>query len=375
MRPWEAAARLPRFLVRGELSFCFDDLPMRARDLDVRAKANLLLCGLDMLLLSSRAFGLPPAIQIEPTNLCNLRCPLCPTGAGQMQRGKGCMSMATFRRILEELEGALLVAILYGWGEPFLHDGLPEMIEECSARGILTVTSTNGHFIQTMDEALRLVDAGLTGLIVAMDGSTQAAYETYRRSGDLDRVKRCVAMVEQAKALRRSPHPYTNLRVVVTRDNEHELPRIQQFARDSGVNMFSTKSLGCLSHNGEFRGYEASDPGQRRYEYDGSGRRRRSPVRCPFPFRQPTVFWDGTVVGCEFDYNLEAAWGRIGEQDFKSIWNGAAARRLRRDMRRGGPRRAFCGLCPYQDRVSRDEVLWSVELRPAAERPTGGRGG
>jgi radical SAM protein with 4Fe4S-binding SPASM domain len=114
--------------------------------------------------------------------------------------------------------------------------------------------------------------------------------------------------------------------------------------------------------------YEKTEPDHRRFQYEGAERVHRPPVKCPYPFRQPTVFWDGTVVGCEFDYGLEAAWGKIGEQPFKEIWNGPRAIQLRRAIRAGRRRPDFCRLCPYQDRGQDSTVIGCEELRPLGAR-------
>ena len=52
-----------------------------------------------------------------------------------------------------------------------------------------------------------MVDAGLTGLVVAIDGSTQDIYGVYRKSGSVDKVKRCAELIEKAKALRGAAFP------------------------------------------------------------------------------------------------------------------------------------------------------------------------
>ena len=67
---------------------------------------------------------------IEPTNECNLRCPLCPTGAGKLKRAKGQMSFELYRRILAELDGSLERLMLYNYGEPFLHPRILDMMAE-----------------------------------------------------------------------------------------------------------------------------------------------------------------------------------------------------------------------------------------------------
>ena len=238
------------------------------------------------------------------------------------------------------------------------------MIKACTARNISTLTSTNGHCLQTLDEALRVVDAGLSALIIAIDGSTQEIYQAYRKTGDVEKVKRCAANIEEAKARRGSHLPYTNLRVVVTQDNLEDLPNVERLAHDLGVNMFSCKSVGFLPHSEKFNNYEPAVEGMRRFEYEGPNRRRMPLIQCPYPFRQPTIFWDGTVVGCEFDYELEMPWGKIGEESFAEIWNSHDALKLRNSIRNGPNRPKFCHRCPYQDRVQDSCVLSCNEIRP-----------
>jgi MoaA/NifB/PqqE/SkfB family radical SAM enzyme len=364
MRKHEALSRFPDLLLRGRFSFTFDGIPIVAEGLSPCKRINLLKAGMDMMLGKDHAWALPPVIQIEPTNICNLRCPLCPTGSDSTTRSKGFMSYATFRRILDEIGESLVFAVLYGWGEPFLNQDLPRMIDDCTARNIRTLTSTNGHCLQTLDEALRIVDARLTVLIIAIDGSTQEIYDAYRKCGNVEKVKRCAALIEDAKAKRGSPFPYTNLRVVLTRRNQDDLPNLEKLARDIGVNMFSCKSLGALIENKSFRDFEPELARMRRFEYHDSIRKRRPPVKCPYPFRQPTVFWDGTLVGCEYDYDLLMPWGRLDHQSFDSAWNHIRAQTMRRSIREGPGRPKFCDACPYRDRVQDACVLACKELRP-----------
>jgi radical SAM protein with 4Fe4S-binding SPASM domain len=368
MKTLEALTKFPEMVLRGRFPFTFDGVPLIAEGLPFRKRMNLLKGGVDMLLRSERCLGLPPTIQIEPTNICNLKCPLCPTGTDTMKRTKGFMSLETFKRILDELGSTLVFVVLYGWGEPFLNKKMPNFIEECTSRNILTFSSTNGHCLQTLDDALRVVDAGLNSLVIAIDGSTQETYTNYRKCGDVEKVKRCAALIEKAKIRRGSKFPYTNLRIVVTRNNIADLPNVERLAHSLGVNMFSYKSVGSLCQTEGFKSYEPGEESMRRYEYKDDTRSARPPIQCPFPFRQPTVFWDGTVVGCEFDYNLQIPWGKIGEHDFGEIWNISQATRLRTSIRNGRDRPEFCSLCPYQDRVQDSCILSARELRPIIDR-------
>ena len=79
----------------------------------------------------------------------------------------------------------------YFQGEPLLCKQLPEMIRMAHDVGLYTIVSTNA---QALDEAtaIALVEAGLSRIIISMDGFTQATYEQYRRGGDVEQVKAAI---------------------------------------------------------------------------------------------------------------------------------------------------------------------------------------
>jgi len=68
---------------------------------------NALLSGSSYLIssLSGRPviFGMPPTISFELTNDCNLKCPECPSGSGQMKRARGFMDPGLYGKVIEEL--------------------------------------------------------------------------------------------------------------------------------------------------------------------------------------------------------------------------------------------------------------------------------
>jgi len=365
MNTREAIRKFRPLLFAGNFFYDFDTVPLRANNLTWRKRINLVQCGLDTALKKTRLWSMPPTIQIEPTNLCNLSCPLCSANSAEPGRRKGMMSMETFNAILEELGDFLLTAILYNSGEPFINKDLPKMIAACTARNILTLTSTNGQYLQTLEEALEVVDAGLTAIIIAMDGSTQEIYQIYRRGGDIEKVKRCTALIEEAKAIRNSSFPYTNLRAVVMQQNQDDLPNIAHLGRELGVNMVSYKTAGSALFD-DYAPYETTRQEFNRYEYVDGKRQKKALIKCPYPFRQPSIFWDGTVAGCQRDYEKMEAFGRIGEQPFAQIWNGEKARELRRIISFEPKRPAFCARCRSQNRI-RENILSSVELRPVSD--------
>ena len=47
-------------------------------------------------------WGQPFLMMVEPTN-CNLKCPLCPSGNGQMRRPRGNMSIDDFKQLVDQV--------------------------------------------------------------------------------------------------------------------------------------------------------------------------------------------------------------------------------------------------------------------------------
>ncbi|SVC99611.1 uncharacterized protein METZ01_LOCUS352465, partial [marine metagenome] len=130
-------------------------------------------------------WGRPFMMMVEPTNFCNLKCPLCPSGNGQMERPRGNMDLERYRRLIDEIKDHVMLLMLWNQGEPFINKGFLEMVRYAREHRIPVMTSTNGHFVRTLDQALDIVDSGLSEMIISLDGVDQETYETYRVGGSL----------------------------------------------------------------------------------------------------------------------------------------------------------------------------------------------
>ena len=60
------------------------------------------LSSLSAIAKAEKCLGLPVHLTVEPTNICNLQCPVCETGAGVLGRPKGYMSLDSFKKILDK---------------------------------------------------------------------------------------------------------------------------------------------------------------------------------------------------------------------------------------------------------------------------------
>lgn len=202
----------------------------------MRAYANVGKLRLNMLLKREAITNYPVKAYIEPTLFCNLRCPACPTGLQLGLRPSSTMDMDLFKSAIDEMGNYLFVLQMYNWGEPLLHRQTPEMIRYAKDKKIEIIRlSTNLSLNLTDDYIERLVQSGLTDLIVSLDGMTSETYSKYRVRGEFDLVRRNMMRIQQAKTRLGVTTPEVIWQFLVFKHNEHEIAQAQAEYREWGA--------------------------------------------------------------------------------------------------------------------------------------------
>ncbi len=294
--------------------------------------------------LSETPAGGPETAMVEPTNLCNLGCPTCPTGTGKIAPLPE-MTVDRFQQALDQLRPRLRNLALWNYGEPMLHRKLPEIIRRAKSAGVAVVkVSSNVHFL---DEARgsALLDSGLDVLILSVDGATQETYATFRREGDFATVARSVAWICEEKRRRGQSRPRIDLQFIVMRHNEHEIPEIRRLAREWGVDRLRIKTV-----NAGDDGSRHLIPASRlfsRYAEDRVTPTAWHPF-CTMPWDHAVVNVDGSVTPCCYlrpDMGEKFIMGNVFETPFQEIWRGKRYQELRAAMLEDRGKMPVCGTC------------------------------
>ena len=264
----------------------------------------------------TRLRSYPFKLTVEATGACNLRCPACFTGVGDVGRPGSAMPLELYRRVLAELGDYLFELEFYNWGEPLLAKNVYTMIEEASARGISTTVSTNFSFPFDAARAERLVGSGLTVLGVSIDGARQESYEQYRVGGKLERVLANCRLVADAKRRLGSKWPRLVWEFHVFEHNVGDVELARTMAADLGMELAVNK--------GWTVGEEWNPESEYRFFWYPS-----PPTRCRFLWQQAVVNNDGGVAPCcgtffrEDDVgHLAVQAGELGAATFREVWNG-----------------------------------------------------
>jgi len=364
----DVVPEIPRLLFRRSLRFRFELLPQEARNLSGRKIMNFFVAGLNQFFKPARPFGHPVVAQVEPSNYCNLACPLCVTTSQSNARPRALLSLETFKSFIDEVGDYLLIIVLWNWGEPFLNPDLCRMIAYAKKKGIVVHCSTNGNVPMDDAKADELVASGLDSLVFGIDGATEKTYRQYRKGGDLSRVIGNMEKIIQARKRQGVTTPRLVLRFVVMSHNEHEIELARALAKRIGVDYFSLKNVDLPSSCGEDLDskYVPVANKYRRYKYgEKAGDRKRQPFVCPRPWKRITLDALGHIIFCEMDYQNLHPFGCMNEgESAMSAWKGDTAASFRREFHDGHNRFAPCVTCTYKNSTTDGCIIDCERMRP-----------
>ncbi len=305
--------------------------------LDKKKRINLARQSVNKQFLPWLELANPHIVHVGVTTYCNLSCPACPVGIGELGRPSEHLKFDTYCKMVDELRGSLLFLLFWDWGEPFLHPHLFEMISHANKSQIRTVTSTNLSMKLTDVKIEEIITSGLDHLIVCIDGIDQTAHQAYRRGSRLHQLLENLEGIVSAKTRSNSLYPMIEIRTLATRQNEKQFSRILQLAEEIGAQMYSVKNVRPFDFRGRNLDHEIvpKNPALARYDYTdetspdpqnrlpGTGK-----FNCGKPFYAPTLNSDGNLVFCSYVDRDEEIYGDISKS-FSKIWKHKSSRRKR----------------------------------------------
>lgn len=265
-----------------------------------------------------RVSGEPFRLWIETASCCNLRCVMCPNKELAASK-KGLMSLALFRKIIDECHPFVNDVYLHHRGEPLLNPELFDMISYAGQKGLKTRFHTNGTLLDE-EKASKLLEAGPHLVSFSFDGFTKESYENIRTGAvfekTLENIMRFAAL-RRAKGLKK---PYIVIEKIrfqrpaatALREQAAETARL---LREAGIDEIIEKE--------EYVWARESAP------------EKTSSVRgsiCTFPWYAMVICADGTVTPCPQDYDAHLRLDNVNAATLLEIWNGEAYRNFRHTL-------------------------------------------
>jgi len=179
----------------------------------------------------------PLMLQVEVTSHCNIDCIQCARVYDPRYDRKtghmGMLSMDTFRK-LEPMLPYISLCYLWGNGEAMLHPEFLDMVETLKKHKVVVTFNTHGMFLKNGNEK-RLVDAGVEGVTISIDGATPETYNKIRVGSSFDLIRENVKGLTEYKKNVGKNQPVLSSNYVVMSNNVHELAEMVRFAAETGI--------------------------------------------------------------------------------------------------------------------------------------------
>jgi len=288
-----------------------------ARARRYRRRAGLAARYVTYRLQQRRPWTYPDRMYLESTNACNLKCIMCPNGRGEMGRQRGYLDWDLFRQVVDEMAPHVSATTLHIWGEPLLHPRLPDMLAYCRQRGLRAEISTNGVLL---DEAMSraLLQSRPAALYIGMDGMTRETYEQVRRQADFDATVANIRRFLQLKTEGGYAEPFVNLQIIEMGPTQQEIEAFRRQWQVPGVDRVHVKAFDSWGGQiGDINQLGVARPAL--------------PARYPCPnlWYHVHIYWDGSLVSCDRDYDALSCLGNVGDGVMRA-WRGPAMAELRR---------------------------------------------
>lgn len=126
----------------------------------------------------------PLHLDIETTDLCNLKCPMCPRTimdtTEKISKHKYITKEEYIYIIDQAVEHGVKSIKLQYLGEPLLHKDIVFQVEYAKKKGILDVMLNTNAVLLTKDMGKKLLEAGLDKLFISFDAVNPKLYEEQR---------------------------------------------------------------------------------------------------------------------------------------------------------------------------------------------------
>jgi radical SAM protein with 4Fe4S-binding SPASM domain len=253
----------------------------------------------------------PLLVDLELSTVCNLHCPFCYTITDEFNQkvSRRLMDLDLFRKIVNEIAGAVFAIRLSLRGEPTIHPQFMEAIRYARQKSLKEIsTLTNGSRL-TSDFFIECMHAGLDWITVSFDGLF-AEYEKNRYPLKFELIYKNLAKIAEIKREKGYIKPVIKIQSV--------WPAIQNNPLEFYTYMSEVSDLVAFNPLIDFSHSTPYD--KIKFEED---------FCCPQPYQRLVVGSDGLVMACANDEDGDYIVGDTKEQTVFEIWHGEKMEKLR----------------------------------------------
>lgn len=261
------------------------------------------------------ALDFPIHLDIETTNVCNLKCPMCPRTVmieKEEFSALGRMTREQYASIIDQgaEHGAKSIKLNY-LGEPLVHEDVVWQVAYAKEKGFIDVMMNSNATALTKKMGKALLDAGLDNLFVSFDAVSPNLFEQQRVGTSIGKV---IDNVYNFIKLRNESYPQVQVRVSMVMYKDEKWLKQFEGLKTMWENLVDGVGYGF---------YTERDPDARGEYPEVPG------FWCAQPYQRMFLKYNGNVTICCVDDKDEVIVGNWHREKLHDIWNGPAYREIR----------------------------------------------
>jgi len=266
----------------------------------------------------------PLHLDIDTNYTCNLHCIMCPLGVGgfpAVYENKR-LDFSLYRRVIAEGVQKGLASIRLGLtGEPLLRPDIVDFVRLAKDQGLVDIMLISNGLLLTEDLSRKLIEAGLTRLMVSLDAVRPETYRRIRRGGDLAQVTNNLRVFLKVRRELGTELPLLRVSFIRMSLNESELEEFHRIWSDQADYISFQEYTNILESP--------------RTDYFPARRREVKSFRCSDPWQRMSLFVNGDLFPCCSDFGRLAPVGNAWSGPVSRAWLSEGSEFLRRIHREG----------------------------------------
>ena len=192
----------------------------------------------------------PLEIFLEISNICDLKCAMCPTFSAINPRrfsnlkkiDRGILAIEDATESLEELLKHALIVHAFGYGEPTIHPNFREFIDYLSRFEVMIDFFSHG---QHLDQALCefLVERRISRITISFSGANASDYESIYMGGKFQDTLDGLERLNKAKLAVGSSFPEVHVNSIAFNHHVENLVKFVHIMGRRGINQINLKPL------------------------------------------------------------------------------------------------------------------------------------
>jgi len=283
-------------------------------------------------LIRRKSQNMPKCLVIEPYNICNLECIMCPYP--DMTREKVRMDLSLFKKIIDDaVDNNFKTLSLSLYNEPYMDQSIFEKIRYAKGKGLEVTITTNGTIL-TDDMIKNTMESGIDYVTFSIDSLDKENYEKIRVNATYENTVKNVHRMVEYRNNNNYKKPVIAMSAVRQLENDSSLDHLEELLE--GLDLYAI----AVRDNRKDGTPIYKDMTKQYYP-------------CWWPWNQFIVYSSGKTGLCCMDSDNAYDLGDMNTQTIPEVWNSAKFSEMRElHMNGEGHKMDLCKDCDIPFRQS-----------------------